>query len=396
MKRREFVTNGSGLLLGSALPFRAFLSTFNDPLRAGVIGTGIRGKQLISSIVRSAHGLQVIAICDILAEPLNKAEQVVGKPVKRYTNYHALLDDKNIDVVFIATPLYLHFEMAAAAIAAGKHVYLEKTMAYNIEQTIKLTEQAIRSEKIVQVGYQERYSLLFQQINRLLKNKACGEITYIDCNWNRNGNWRQPVLNREWEKTINWRMYREYSGGLMAELCSHQMDLVHWLTQKRPSKVMGMGGIDYWKDGRETFDNVTALFEYEGGLKARYTALTTNAKEGFRMKFFGTRATIEVNRENGQQGFIYPEQHPQDKTLSIDAITRPSPSWNPAETGIQLEVDAFDDSTTRSIREFAMAIRQNTQPVSNAGTAAISSIAVHMANEAIENNRIVYWNKNYF
>src|SRR5690606_41848139 len=98
-------------------------------------------------------------------------------------------------------------------------------------------------------------------------------------------------------------MYKAYSGGLMAELCSHQIDGVHMLLGQHPKSVIGMGGIDYWKDGRETFDNVTALFEYPAGLKARFTALTTNAHEGFKTKFFGTKATIESKREDGQKGW---------------------------------------------------------------------------------------------
>ena len=61
-------------------------------------------------------------------------------------------------------------------------------------------------------------------------------------------------------------MYRDYSGGLTAELCSHQIDFVHWVLGENPQTIMGVGGIDYWKDGRETYDNVHLIYTYPSGV----------------------------------------------------------------------------------------------------------------------------------
>ena len=79
-------------------------------------------------------------------------------------------------------------------------------------------------------------------------------------------------------------MYREYSCGLLAELSSHQIDLVNWMTEAHPLSVVGTGGIDYWNDGRETFDNVHVIYDYPGGVKASFTCLTSNAHDGFNIK----------------------------------------------------------------------------------------------------------------
>ena len=77
-----------------------------------------------------------------------------------------------------------------------------------------------------------------------------GKVSSIQAQWNRNGNWRRPVTNSKYERQINWRMYREYSYGLTAELSSHQIDFSNWLLKSNPKKVAGFGGIDFWKDGK--------------------------------------------------------------------------------------------------------------------------------------------------
>ena len=87
-------------------------------------------------------------------------------------------------------------------------------------------------------------------------------------------------------------MCREYSDGLMAELSSHQINIVNWMLGSTPMRVTGFGGIDFWKDGREPYDNVHAIFEYPGGPKLSCTSLTTNAQTGFQMKFYGKNAIV--------------------------------------------------------------------------------------------------------
>ncbi|MDZ7765952.1 MAG: Gfo/Idh/MocA family oxidoreductase [Melioribacteraceae bacterium] len=94
----------------------------------------------------------------------------------------------------------------------------------------------------------------------MVQDGECGEITHIRCNYNRNTDWRTKVDDPKMERLLNWRMYREYSGGLMAELCSHHINITNWLLDAVPHKITGMGGIDYYKDGRETYDNVNTIF----------------------------------------------------------------------------------------------------------------------------------------
>lgn len=189
-------------------------------------------------------------------------------------------------------------------------------------------------------------------------------------------------------------MYRAYSGGLMTELCSHQIDLVNWITRSHPVKARGSGGIDFWKDGRETFDQVTAILDYPKGLKARFTALTTNASEGFRMTFYGTKATIEVDRKNGQQGFIYPEA-----VRDLDGITGPTDISGSSVNRIPILVNDdsvyMDDSTSRALLAFREAVLKNETSQLAAESACLSSISTHMANLSMENDTVEWWQEGY-
>src|SRR3990172_9280601 len=94
-------------------------------------------------------------------------------------------------------------------------------------------------------------------------------------------------------------MYREYSGGLMAELASHQIDVANWALGAEPVSVIGTGGIDYWKDGREVCDNVQAIFEYPGGQKLVYTSILFNRHYEFSEEIMGDQGRLAITIGNG-------------------------------------------------------------------------------------------------
>ncbi len=123
---------------------------------------------------------------------------------------------------------------------SGKHLYCEKTLAKGYDGIKELTQKAGSSKKIVQTGHQYHSSRLYTHVVDLIEKGKIGRISSFDCTWNRNGNWRRPVPSPDLERAINWRMYdREYSGGLVAELCSHQLDFVNWVSKRYTSKGHG-------------------------------------------------------------------------------------------------------------------------------------------------------------
>ncbi len=361
-----------------------------SPLGVGIIGMGDRGTGL-ASLIQNIPSIKLVAYCDVLPFRLTSAKQQVGEEAKAYAGHEALLEDKNVQAVIIATPFNSHADIAIDALNSGKHVYCEKTLAYGIEENKKLVSAAEASKKIFQTGHQYHSSRLYHHIVDIIKKGYIGELSMIESQWNRNGDWRRPVPDPKWERMVNWRMYREYSGGLVAELCSHQIDFSNWLTGQVPHKVTGFGGVDYWKDGRETYDNVHIITEYPSGLKATYTCLTTNAKDDYQIKILGKEGTIIVNYE---KAWVYLERSKIAELGTVDGVSSATvKSWENGE-GTPIDVE-HKNPTLQALLDFQEAVRTGQQPLSNVVSGANAAIVVQMALDAMDHDQVQYWKEEY-
>ena len=225
----------------------------------------------------------------------------------------------------------------------------------------------------------------------MIKLNEIGKITSFECQWNRNGDWRRPVPDPSLERLINWRMYKEYSGGLVAELCSHQIDFVNWVLNDNPSKIMGSGGIDYWKDGRETFDNVHLIFEYSNGVKAKFTALTSNALGDYQIKIHGDKGSILLNYADA---WIYPEENVSKSHKNVDGVSGATAKPWIQGIGIPINYKHLDPSK-QALIDFRDNVINNQLPLSNVFSGASTAIAVNLSLEALHNKKITYW-RNYY
>jgi predicted dehydrogenase len=354
--------------------------------------------------MKDTPGIKVVACCDIYPPHLANALKYAEKGAKGYQDYTKLLENEDLDAVLICTPQYLHYRMALDTLETGKHIVCQKTMTMNAEEALSLSKAVKQSQSVFQVAYQWQSSPLFQKVRNMIRNGDCGQITHIRCNYNRNGDWRTPVDDPKYERLLNWRMYREYSGGLMAELCSHHINVVNWFLGALPLKVTGFGGIDYWKDGRETYDNVTTIFEYPRGIKATFQSITTNAFEDVSMNFMGTEGTITLRKEEGQEAHFYSEPKQVKKVLaeeneSVEAITSATRrAWARSEPiPITVENNTKDDyeTTMAMFLDFADCVRSGKKTKSNVNNGRDVSICVDMALRAMENGTIEEWKAEY-
>lgn len=395
--RREFIKSGTLIGSAAALSFtglNSFASSINDTVRLGVIGSGNRGGG-IARMIKNMPGVTITACCDISQEKLDDIVQHTAPNTKKYKDYRSLLDDKNVDAVLIASPEYLHYQMAIDALAAGKHIYLEKTITHNIAQTLELEKRVNQSNLVFQVGHQYRYFPLYQKVKEAIDNKWLGEVLHFECQYHRNSNWRKPVSANSTDRLTNWQMYREYSGGLMTELSAHQLDIVNWMTDSHPLKVMGMGGINYWKDGRENYDNVQAIFEYPGGVKANVSSILSNAYANYEIRILGTKGTVRVLRE---EAFFHAEtaKKPLGVVDGVTGATIPATNQGKAPT---LDFEYPDgvkrNPTYYAFLDFVKCVRENKKPLANIKTGKEVAIAAHMANIAIDTGSIQHWEKEY-
>jgi predicted dehydrogenase len=307
--RRDFVKAASAVsAVAAALPaaqgapFIQKVHAANDQVQYGFIGTGSRGTYLLKHLHETDAG-RCVAVCDNYDVNLKKGVDTAGNNPAAYKDYRELLARKDIDAVLIAVPLYLHFPITKDSLQAGKHVFCEKSLVHKPEEVHALRELVAEHPKqVMQVGLQRRYSQFYQTAKQMIDQGVLGNVTHIRGQWHRNSDQRRKVPDPSLERKINWRMYREYSGGNTAELASHQIDVADWMFGSPPEYVIGVGGIDTFKDGRDVYDNIQLIYVYPNGRKLLYSSISTNShldllqaqRQEFGEVIMGTAGTIEI------------------------------------------------------------------------------------------------------
>ncbi len=388
--RRKFFKTGAALIGGSVLGVR-YLNAMpihfgKEIVNVGVIGTGDRGSGLIR-LMNQIEGLEVVACSDLIPFRLEDAIMLT-KSAKAYPDYNNLLADKKVDAVIVSTPFSTHDEIAIAALKAGKHVYCEKTMTKGIAEIQSVIDAVNASGKVFQTGHQYHSSPLYNKAREIIRSGYIGDVTAYECQWNRNGSWRRPVPDPKWERMINWRMYREYSGGLVAELMSHQIDFINWVTDSHPEQITGFGGIDHWKDGRETFDNVHLLFKYPSGLDASFECTTTNGYQDYQIKVLGSKGTIILDYTKGT---IFSEAKGIKEKGLVDGVSGATmQAWQKGE-GASIDAPG-NDPTLDALKQFYESIANGAPVISNLQTGALTAKCVQVSLDALYQNQVKNWN----
>lgn len=393
MERRNFIKTSSiglsGLLLHNEI-WALSKNNNGEKVSVGLIGCGSRGVGLLEVLKDLQDKFQVTAVCDILDFRFKEAKQVGLGDMKEYKDYRKLLDDKSIQAVVIATPLYLHYQMAADALKAGKHVYLEKTMTYSIQQAIDLVALAkSRSKQVLQVGHQLPYTPLYIKVKEMIDKEYLGKITQVECRYDRHNDWRRPVPDPSLEKSINWRMYKEYSGGLTAEILSHQMQFINWALDTHPDEVFSTGGIDFYKDGRETYDNVQIMLRYkEKGIVGNFGSTLANEREGFIFKIKGSKGAVELLFD---EGIFYPEQETKKQLETVDGVAGATKIEWKKDGGISILNEKMKDGTWYAFSDFHTCITENKKPMLGVEQGGRAAINVHLANNALYSHSVQKW-----
>ena len=358
------------------------------PFRLGIIGAGSRGQELVRSFLR-VPGVSMAAAADVYEPRFAQLNRICGKQVAQHKDYRELLDRRDLDAVIVATPLGLHGQHVTAALTSGHHVYGEKVMAYTVEQANGILTAANEHKRIYQIGHQYRYSPWIRAAVLRVDQGEIGDVTHIMGYWNRNNDWRRPVPDPSLEHLINWRLYNEWSLGLIAELGSHHMDIANWVFESYPEAALGSGSICRYHDGRETDDNVQVVLSYPGGRRFIFTSITDNAKMGDQLWLYGTKGSLNLTLEDAT--FFY-----EPKKI-VKAVIAPSgkdegvvtsASYNPANEmpyrgpGKPVDVSTAEDPTTAATRAFVYCVRTGTAPIADAKVGLGSALAVIHANES--------------
>ena len=189
-----------------------------ETLGVGIIGTGSIGMVHLNAY-RDTKGYDITSVCDIDALALERGEEASG--AKGFDDYRKLLDRKDVDVVAICTPNDLHGPIAVDALEAGKHVFLEKPMAYNAKQARAVLEARDRSGKLVQIGVCQRFRGDAQVLKGYVEAGDLGNIYFAKCGYLR----RSGIPGYgSWFTTAS-----RSGGGPIVDLGVHALDLTMWL-----------------------------------------------------------------------------------------------------------------------------------------------------------------------
>jgi predicted dehydrogenase len=290
-------------------PGTVFSAAANSTVGVGIIGTGDRGQYVGGHMGRDGRA-RVAAICDIFDDRIEQARKKVpgAADAKVYKDYRRLLDDKNVDAVYIATPVYLHPEMFEAAVAAKKHVYCEKPAGTNVAGVMRLMRAGRRAEpdRTIQFGFQQRFSPEYRKAHELVAAGALGEPRIMMSFWilggvpnlNAPAGLPWPKLAEEERRIRLWTQWMELSGGDIVECDCHGLDTLNWFANAHPVKAVGQGGLRYpIYYGDVTSDHYNIIFSYPNGaegylLSARSTCGFRDVKE----QFFGSKGVLETAR----------------------------------------------------------------------------------------------------
>jgi predicted dehydrogenase len=371
----------------------------NDRVRVGMIGVGSRGQDLLEEVLAVPH-TQMVAIADVYSRRHDEAKKM-APGIFTFNDHRRLLDRKDIDAVIVASPLHTHARHFLDTLAAGKHLYCEKTMTWSIPEAEQCLAAANTSGRVVQIGLQWESSGALADAKKWIRDGIVGKVTQVQSWMSRNtphgkGQWVRPipadctVQNVNWSaflngrpdhpfdpyRLINWRLFWEFSGGNVAENGVHQFAwIMSALDLPLPVAAYMSGGIFSEKDGREVPDTIAVTLEFPQDIVVTWQSSFGNSHYGLGEHVLGSDGTIEhtwgesdmAKGESGEHIHYFPEKANQPEGADLIGKT-------PGQDHMGNWIDC---------------IRSRKTPNASAEIGYRSAIAVHMANLAYRHKRRV-------
>jgi predicted dehydrogenase len=427
--RRSFLQDSMALCGPASAVLKAAPS---DRVNFGVIGVGSRGTHVMQAF-QAVPDVNIVAVTDLYDGHLANIRDLSEGKIQTVKDYYALLDRKDIDAVIIATPDHWHKAMVLDAVAAGKDVYCEKPLTWAPAEGKEIIRAMRNTSRILQVGSQDKSSLVTAKAKEIVKSGVLGKITQIRrsrCSNSEDAAYRWPIPPDASPKTVDWseflgtapkkpwtpehffrwRCWWEYSGGLATDLFVHEVTTLNEILDlKLPKSVVSQGGIFRWNDGRTVPDQLTSIFEYHEGFNFILYANHANShgEPNWGHTIMGTNATLVIG---GPEGIltIYPEPPASSavwgaacwprtlreqyyESVGFTPEGKPKagrPVRKPEVVKVEQESsNPVDRSMTRHIRFFLQSVKERTPSVEDAQVGDYAALACHGANQSYREQR---------
>ncbi|MGB5171560.1 MAG: Gfo/Idh/MocA family oxidoreductase [Eudoraea sp.] len=334
--RRNFIkktTAGSAAVtlgaMGMPILTKANILSPNDQLQVAVIGVRSRAKALTMGINKSPN-VKIIYNCDVddtIIEDHNTwSQKTIGYVPKVEKDFRKMLEDKDVDAVFIATPEHWHAPMAILALQAGKHVYVEKPCSHNPYENGLLVEAQKKYGKKVQMGNQQRSAKTSIMAVQDIRNGIIGEVYKGEAYYSNNRGsigegkiidvpssldwelWQGPAPREAYKDNVhpyNWHWFRNWGTGEIHNNGTHEIDICRWaLGVDLPETVTSFGGKYTFQDDWEFVDNQQVTYSFSGNKFITWTGhsrgLMKPERPGRGATIYGSKGTIELSRESYQ------------------------------------------------------------------------------------------------
>lgn len=328
VSRRTFLTWSGGATLagvGAALlPARRAAAArvgMNDKVRIAIVGTGNMGSRHVEALAVNPN-CSIAAVCDVGVSRYKKAQEKIkelsGLDVDGYQDFRRVLERKDIDAFWVATPDHWHPLLTILGCEAGKDVYVEKPACTTIEEGRAMVTAARRHGRIVQLGTQQRSMPVFQEAMKVVHGGGIGTVTSATA-WIGTNGWSVGETPEDVPRGLDWDLWlgpapwtpyspqryfgfmgwHDYArGGQLTNWGVHLMDVVHWgIREDRPLAVSAIGGSYREGAGGDNFENIEAIFEYKGcNVTWQQRHHDEFENKGGGIKFYGTEGTLVVDR----------------------------------------------------------------------------------------------------
>ena len=311
--RRSFLSRSAGAGLALA-GFPGILSArnVNNNINVGIVGPGGRGTGLLKRFLESGsqYGARLTAVCDLWNYRRDRAAALVeekeGRAPKIYRHHEEILADKEVDALIIATPDHAHAQILKLTAEAGMDAYCEKPMSNVLSEANEALDAVRKSGVIVQIGTQRRANPRYRKATRMIADGLIGDVVKVDLHWSFYSPYRWARKEKDIlmarESDLDWstwhmgrpqrpfdprifrcfRLFKDFSSGIIDQWMSHGIDLAHMLTGvSYPVSAVSHGGIYKWKDFRENPDTQEVTLEYQKGDEKFLAVYSTNWINGY-------------------------------------------------------------------------------------------------------------------
>lgn len=417
INRRRFVQTSAAALSLSTLGAYGLDLVNGKPKRVGLIGTGWYGKSDLWRLIQVAP-VEVVSLCDVDKVMLAGAVEIATqrqkskKAPRTYSDYRAMLKEKDLDIVLVGTPDRWHTLAALAVLESGADLYLQKPVSADVLEGEAIVASARKHNRVVQVGTQRKSTPhLIDAKKQIVDAGLLGKVGHVEmcCYFpmRANGNppvqpvperldyemWTGPAPLRPYDGLPHlrwWRTFMEYGNGLLGDMCVHMFDTVRWmLTLGWPKRITSSGGIFVQKDGKSNItDTQVATFEYEdfdAVWQHRTWGEPVDADYPWALFLYGEKGLLKASTMRAD--FI-----PYDKSakkIHFDCLYERE-QYPEDLTEKDIELNAAP-ATRRHMLDFLAAVDKRSRPIADIEQGHISTASCIIANLAMQTGRsLVY------